>query len=60
MDEKEVGLLCLNLGGMAAQLECEEMASKNMSLYAKPHWVSDKVGLIVYLLYFKLTIIRVL
>ena len=44
VDDKEMVLLCWTLGGLAAQLECEEMGIKNASLYNKPNWVTDKVS----------------
>jgi len=44
VDDKEMALLCRTLGGLAAQLECEEMTIKNVSLYNKPSWVTDKVS----------------
>ena len=46
VDDKEVGILCRSLGGLAAQLECEEMGSKNVTLYRKPDWVTDRVSTI--------------
>lgn len=45
VDIKEVELLCRNLGGLAAQLECVEVEEKDIVLHKKPHWVTDEVSL---------------
>lgn len=42
VDCKEVELICSNLGGLAAHLECADM--EETILCKKPHWVTDEVG----------------